>query len=597
VRLKYVGLVLAGASLTLMSTGCVSMLAKMALNMATSKTNDLSLCALQSRYVTNLFPKDAQTFEMAQYTSNWTEGAGVVMVNCFARNGGSIYELEGSVLVDGQPMEYVAGGSYTKLVPAGDTKPKTITITTTSGQKTSFTVKPAQPVQLVAVNGKKGGSNVDVTQDMTLEFADVGADAGYVRVGLITDTSGMRNFSDIGVYKLDKKVQVPAAAFRHPSLFKTSSINVNGKRGALSTSTKLVTGANYIFVERYEVTPIKAEGASAVENFGLAWSWLPVTIKGNSEVNPGISFSKTMNTDSGGVDYSITKPAAVAGKPLAKAKKFALVSMSLDGNLEAITDATKYEMGTGAVTKNATGSEERLYHVWKFPQVPLNYWDAEMERFYGEFTAAFEKDFGISFIPTEDVVKAAAYKELAAFEEVSSAQKISHSFRGLKTFTGPRVGTATVSSDKSEIQLMRELGVDGLVVVNLAVSMPTEGVTRENCEGLGVTLPQSSGLSTNVHCRRGELSLKTKASFRIVGMPKAYGPLLSTYAEGELSTVKGIPYGIDEFKDAAALGRVVRSNDLVNALKTALREQESKAKDLGYHVMWDNAPQSSNPGT
>ncbi|WP_245676824.1 hypothetical protein [Oligoflexus tunisiensis] len=596
-RFKSLGLLVAGMSLAVLSNGCVSMLAKMALSMATSKTNDLSLCALQTRYVTNLYPKDAHTFEMAYYTSTWTEGAGLVMVSCTARNGSSLYEIEGTVQVDGQPMEYVAGGSYSKILPAGDTKPKTITITTTSGQKTSFTVTPTQPIELVAVNGKKTDSKVDVSEDMTLEFANVGADAGYVRVGLITDTSGMRNFSDIGVYKLGKKIKVPAVAFRHPTLFQTKGGGtLNGKRlASLSTSTQLVTGANYIFVERYEATPIKAEGAAAVENLGLAWSWMPVTVKGSSETIPGVAIAKTMNTSSGGVDYFSTKPASATGKPLARAKKFALVSMSLDGQLEAITDATKYEMGTGATTKNAAGMDEHIYHAWKFPQLPVQHWDSEMERFYGELTAVFQKDFGITFIPTEDVLKAPSYKELTALEEVANAQKISHTFRGLKSFAGPRIGTATVSSDKTEVQLMRELGVDGLVVVNLALTLPTEKVTSEPCNGL-VSLPEG-GISTSITCRLGEASLQTKATFRIIGMPKAYGPQLTTYAEGELATVKGIGYQRDEFKDAAALGLVVRSHDLVNALKTALREQESKATELGYNDVWATSPQLSASGT
>lgn len=590
---------MAGMSLALLSNGCVSMLAKMALSMATSKTNDLSLCALQTRYVTNLYPKEANTLEIPYYTTNWTEGAGLVMVTCQARTGGgsSLYEIEGTVQLDGQPMEYVAGGSYSKLVQAGDTKPKTVTITTTSGQKTSFTVSPTQPIELVAVNGKKGESEVNVTKDLTLEFAKVGPDAGYVRVGLISDTMGMRNFSDIGVYKLDKKIKIPAVAFRHPALFKTTGANFNGKRTTyMSTGTSLVTGANYIFVERYEATPIKAEGAAAVENFGLAWSWMPVTVKGSAEAIPGVAVSNTMETSTGGVEYFSTKPASAIGKPLAKGKKFALVAMSLNGNLEAITDATKYDLGTGAVAKNAAGQDHHIYNAWKFPKLPVSHWDAEMEKFYGEFTAAFEKDYGISFIPTEDVLKASAYKDFTAFEEESTAQKISHSFRGLKAFAGPRVGTGTVNPDKSEVQLMRELGVDGLVVVNLAVDLPTDKTTREDCNDL-VTLPKTSGLSVSVTCHIGEARLQTKASFRIIGMPKAYGTLLTTYADGDMSTVKPIPYKMDEFQDAAALSRVMRTNELVNAMKTALREQESKANELGYDDVWATSPQSSGPGT
>jgi hypothetical protein len=551
------------------------MLAQMALGLATNKTSDLSVCSLQARYVSNLYPKDANTFELPYYTGAWSEGDDIVTVSCPARGGATLYQIEGSVQINGTPMDAMPGGLYSKVIPKGDRGPKTITIVTNSGQKAQFEVKPVTPVNLLTVNGSKDSAPIDMTKDLTLTFGDIPTENTNVRISLLVDSAGMRNFASLGTYKLDKTIKIPAVTFRHPQLFVTSgSVNNSGGRTqskTLTASSQFTTDANYIVVERFETHPLKLDTVPAAEQVALGWSWKTAKIVSQVPTEPGIVTSGNIKNGSGGVAYVITKPNAYLGKPFSKAKKIAFVSLAMSGKLKRET--IKEEHVSSALNSTTTKHDFNGQKIdgpgdqvstWEFPKVPIAFWDSELENLREDVSSIFQDEFGIELVSLDQIKNTKAYKDLVDPTDTYDDFAISHPYKGNKPLIGSRVGSATFKADRTDIQLLRELGVDGLLVVDFSIDLD---------------------IST-----KGTNKIVSKLVFNVKGDSNDYTGLTTTYADGEVATPEGIAYKLDEFKTAGDLSRVTRRADLVKALRVALKTQEATAKKQGYDTIWAPRP-------
>lgn len=571
---------IAAITATPMMTGCASMLAKMALGLATSKTSDLSVCALQARYITNLYPKDANTFELPYYSMSWSESDDIVTVSCSARQGAELFQIEGTVQVDGQPMDAMPGGTYSKIIPKGERGPKTIQIVTNVGQKAEFQVKPTQPLNLISVNGSTDTATVDVTKDLVLKFGDLPTENTTIKVNLLTISGGMRNFASLGTYKLEKELTVPAVAFKHPQLFVRSGSNsasegrTTGK--TLTASSEYASEGNYVVVERFEEIPLKLNGVPTAEQLALGWSWKAAHVKGEATAVPGIVTSGELKSENGGVAYVVTKPNAHLGKPLVKAKKFALVSLTINGRLkrETITEEHVSSALKSTTTKHDFNGQEiqgkgDTTNVWQFPKVPLAYWDSELEKFHADLTTLFQEEFGIDLVPFEQMTAAKAYQDFSPATDSFSEDSIQRPFRANRLLQGPRVGSATFAHDRTDVQLMRELGVDGLVAVEVGVDLDIK--------------------------KKQVNKLLSKVTYQIIGSPQDYSRLTTTYSEGEISTPEGIEFKNDEFKDASAMSRVIRRAEIIKGLRVALKEEEATAKKLGYEALWMQRPIESAP--
>ena len=426
---------------------------------------------------------------------------------------------------------------------------KTIKISTSSGQKAEFTIQPPKPVKLASVNGASTNAPVDVTKEMTLEFENVPTENAYIRVAMIISSLGIRSFSDIGVFKLAKTIKIPAAAFKN-TLVSASA------QGVVSIST----GSNYILVERYDVAENRIPGVGASQNLSLGWSWMPVTVTGDVSTVPGFSIDGKISNANGEMEYTANKPNAYIGKPLSKGKKFAITSLSIRGTLfnsETSTSTTS----AGNVTTTTTTTR-----TWQFPKVPVEYWDKALENLYKDITKTFKDEYGIAVIPIEQVVSSPLYKELEEIPDEYSKVEISRSYKGTKNLLPTRIGnilksiSTTFASDKPEARLMRELGVDGLISVTVDLALPTD---------------------------RQEVTLAPRMAFRMIGPPNGYivGP--TVYAQGVVQDEKGVPFSASELKDINVLNKIIRKDDLISAMKKALKEQEAKEKELGYQSIWN----------
>jgi hypothetical protein len=532
-------------------SGCAA-LGNLAAGMMTSTTADLSVCAVQGMYISNLYPRDTKTVEMDYVSAEWKEGRSGVAISFFKREGLGFYKIDGTITMDGDTLQYLANGVYSTYFDKNDGKAKKINIATSSGQKAEFTIQAPKPIKLVSVNGASSNATVDVTKEMTLEFENAASGNAMIRVSMIINSLGIRSFSDIGVFKLAKKLTIPAAAFKNTMVAASA-------QGVVSVSQ----GSNYVLVERFDVAANRIPGVGASQNISMGWSWMPVTATGEVSTIPGLSVDGKTTSANGEMDYSAGKPNAFTGKPLSKGKKFAITSLSVRGVLyQQETSSSSSTSTAGNVTTTTTTTTTR---TWEFPKVPVEYWDKLLDNLYVDVTKLLKDEYGISTIPIEQVVAAPLYKELEEIEDAYTKVEISRSYKGTKNLLPTRLSnivksiSTTFASDRPDARLMRELGVDGLVAVTVDLALPTD---------------------------RSEVTLAPRMSFRITGLPNGYiaGPTI--YAQGVVSDEKGVPFVDSEFKDINALNKIIRKDDLLAAMKKALKEQEAKEKELGYEAIW-----------
>ncbi|MCK9211933.1 MAG: hypothetical protein M0P61_13920 [Ignavibacteriaceae bacterium] len=545
---KYSVVILSVFILALIS-GCAA-IGKLAGGFLTATTADLSVCAVQGMYINNLYPQDTKTVEMDYVGDQWKEGRSGVAISFYKKEGVGFYKIDGTITMDGDTLQYLANGVYSTYFDNNGSKPKKISISTSSGQRAEFTIQPPKPIKLVSINGAATNAPVDVTKDMTLEFENVPNENAFIRVSMIVSSLGIRSFSDIGVFKLAKTIKIPAAAFKNTM---TASATVGGV-------VSISTGSNYVLIERFDVATARIPGVGASQNLSLGWSWMPVTVTGDVSTQPGFSIDGKITSANGEMGYSAKEPNAFTGKPLSKGKKFAITSLSIRGTLYNAETSTSSST-TGNVTTTTTTTR-----TWQFPKVPVEYWDKALDNLYKDVTKVLKDEYGISVIPIEQVVNSPLYSELEEIKDEYTTVEISRSYKGTKNLLPTRIGnilksiSSTFASDRPEARLMRELGVDGLISVTVDLALPTD---------------------------RQEVTLAPRMAFRITGPPNGYivGP--TVYAQGVVSDEKGVPFSESEFKDINALNKIIRKDDIISAFKKALKEQEAKEKELGYQAIWN----------
>jgi hypothetical protein len=531
----------------LMMSGCAA-IGKLASGMMTATTADLSLCAVQGMYISNLYPRDTKTIEMDYVGEQWKEGRSGVAVSFYKREGLGFYKIDGTITLDGDTLKYISNGVYSTYFDKNDGKPKKISISTSSGQKAEFTIQPPKPVKLVSVNGASTNASVDVTKDMTLEFDNAPSEQASVRVAMIINSLGIRSFSDIGVFKLAKTIKIPAAAFKNTMVSAS-------EQGAVSISA----GSNYVLVERYDVAANRIPGVGASQSVSMGWSWMPVNVTGDVSTIPGFKVDGKISNANGEMEYSASKPNAYFGKPISKGKKFAITSLSVRGTLYQ-SQTTSSSSTVGNVTTTTTTTR-----TWQFPKVPVEYWDRVLDNLYKDVSGLLKDEYGISIIPIEQVVSAPQYKELEEIKDEYTKVEISRSYKGTKNLLPTRLDnilksiSTTFASDRPEARLMRELGVDGLIAVTVDLSLPTD---------------------------RSEITLAPRMAFRIIGPPNGYIAGPTVYAQGVVHDEKGVPFSESELKDINVLNKIIRKDDLMLAMKKALKEQDAKEKEMGYTAIW-----------
>lgn len=524
--------------------GCL-MVGKMVAGMMTGKTADLKEVSMQIRFIRNLYPPETKTTEVDYLGEAWVAGKNIVGLNNFKRSGIGMYELDAAVTINGKPLPYYTNGAYGDFV--NDLKPYNIEILTTSGQKASFTVKPIEEVKIKSVNN--GSNEINVEEDFTIEFdVDSGTKNKEMKVSLLMDVMGTRSWVEVAHFKEQKSITFPKEVFRHlPGLEPNF-------------------GDTYLLVERYKVEPTVRGVVGAAQVISQSWDCVPIKLTGDIEdkVN-GISAVGDLENDQGKMNYDISKPNAFLGKPFERAKKFALVSLTVRATKlkqsRSKTSSNTAYYGSYKVTTTTTTTTTR-----KFPKLPEEFWDQLIENIYTDVMGTLRKYHNIELIPMEQVLNAPSYGELEAIDDEVTEVEVSKSYKGTKNLIPTTLGaiissvSSTFASDRPDARLIEELGVDGLIAVTVDLEMPWES-----------------------------FSLSPRMSIRISGPPHGYMHGPTVFAQGVVSG-NGIEF--DEAKGEEGLtmdilDKVIRREQLIAALDAGLSELKMKETEYNYNTIWN----------
>lgn len=525
-----------------LSFGCVQV-GKIAGRFLTSSTGDLNETATQVRYIRNTYPPEAKTTE-AQYFKDWQAGRNSVSLTSFKRDGAGMLKIDGTVAANGEPLEYIANGTFGRFLD--DLTPQKIDVETTSGQRISFEVAPVEAVKIKSINN--GSNEIDLTKDLIIEL-DEPANAQHknMRVMLLIKVVGARGWLDVANFKAADKVVIPAETFKH------------------LPGVQPETGDSYLMVERYSVSPNIHEGIGAAQVLSLSWDAVPVKVTNPVKLIHGIPVTGKIEDENGTIQYSASKPNAFLGKPFSAGKKLALTSLTVRATKlkqqRAESSSSTGYYGTYTMKTTTTSTETR-----QFPKLPDIFWDNLLNTMYdGVITTLNSNLDGIEIIPVEDVLKSPSYAALQPIDDHITEVEVSKSYKGTKSLLPTTLSaiiggiSTTFASDRVDSRLISELGVDGLVAITIDLEMPWE-----------------------------EFSLSPRMSFRITGAPNGYlyGP--TVYAEGVIHgngvSIEGIEN--NSITNVEALNEIVRADVLIAAFDQALKKLKAEENKYGYEAIW-----------
>ena len=455
-------------------------------NALTKKTADLNEVVAEARYISNLYPKSLKAYtseEEMLFENIWKDGANIVAVRFWKKGGIAFYEIEGTIKMDGEPMPYINSGYYAKTIT--DSKPHTISIETTSGQKAELKIKPTFPIKVVSPNKIE----VDMEKDLTVQLTNpAGSENTGVRLAVFTKpTISQTGWTTIDYFKSLDKITIPAA------------ILLKARGGFKLTDS-------YLLAERYSLEMPEVSGIGEVRLLSLAWDYAPIKAKNLGAAGtpsskekdgvitaPGAGISINRNEEKSKSGYKMAYNISNLGyatniRPLKQAKKLAVIGFTVRGialtqeqthNWTTTNTSVTYEEHSDYTEKTTTTTTTEWSETVKkqFPEFPKKDWDALTAGLFKSFEQTM-KEQGIEIIPVEKVLQSNSYKDFPEVPDNLTETGYTSSYKGLKNIFGGGFSKGILAAVGSpQRRLMKELGVDGTVTVNVDMAMPWEGKT------------------------------------------------------------------------------------------------------------------------
>lgn len=521
---------------------------KLAGNLLTSTTDDLSTLSMQVIYMQNLYPSEAETIE-TEYFGFWEPGMDMTGVMFLKKEGIGMSKIDGSVKIDGVDTEHVANGFYGGIVEKNSGS-HSVDIQTVTGGVAKLTAEPIEPIEIVTINGVPKGevAEVSMDEDLVLELNHPQGGTSDFYVAILGKVMGIRGFNEIGYFKSTDKIVIPKEAFKHTA----------------TTGYKFEEGNNFLLVQRTTEKIVNLPDVGAAQVISGAMDWSPISLAGDQKTFLGIGVDEynakyqTKTKDDFKVDAN--KPNAFWGPPLSHPKKLAMASF--------VVRATQLKQSKTSVSTRTSGNVKTTTTTTTtktFPKVPDAYWDQLVNEFYAKFEAALLAEMNIELVPIEETMKASQYQNLFAIEDTVSEEIVVKPYKDCKlllptTFSEMwSTRTSTFPNDKPEVKLMKELDVDGIISVTVDCAMAWD-----------------------------DFSLSPRMSFRIDGPTNGWKVGPTTYANG---LITGPGQGIDE-TNTDAKGIVDQLNKIMNVDRVVELFQESMAglkadeQGKGYEKIW-----------
>lgn len=435
----------------------------------TGETSELSKAAISIFYQGHLFPREMVGF--ITKTEGWQTCGDAVYIGMTNKAGMGILKTDGTVTMNGMPLEHAGTGTYFQGFSDGERGEKTVEITSSNGEQVNVSVGPAESLEIISVNGKQKGEEItiDGTEDVEIILANGDADpTSRIHIGMVSRSVGTKLLYDVFISKAQNRIVIPKEAF----------YNYEG------SPTPFIKD-NILIVNRVQEKIIENTSAGALRTLSTYTDWLPITAAGditdgtimtngfNSEKNTEITFSHGST-----YSFQVKKPQPFYSPPVKNIKKVAIASFFLRANME--DDTT-----TVSTTRTPTSVTTWTTKITKwFPEYDKKIWDALAAKMYLSFKHQLESEFGIEVVPIEQVVNAQSYRYIHPIMDSVSQTMAEVGYGGSQRMLTTSMGdvfddlSITFAGDFVGSRLQKELDVDAVIALtfDLNFDFHTEGL-------------------------------------------------------------------------------------------------------------------------
>jgi hypothetical protein len=462
-------------------------LAKGVAGLTTDKTTTLKDALVTTQYRSNCFPQSLsiKTGDEMLIGEDWPDQGSLVSITLFKAQGLGAFEIDGSVTLDGKEMKYYGNGLY--AISVADNSTKTIIIKTSTGETTNFDVIPQKPVKLLEPRDSK----INLNNGVHLKLDNPpGTENTMVRVSVYSKpTLFQKSWHSIDFFRSQNEFTVPLASFASTADNKYDYID----------------GSSYILVERVSMETKSKNGICEMRNISSYYDYAPVDISYNdlddslstkSEdadgfkivTQPGgilVSQQKSRHSDDDPYkpEVTIIKNSIYSSVPFSKAKKFAVISFTtratgLKKEITLSSVSYRWEKQGDWLVENEYRHSETF--TKQFPDLPVSYWQNISDMTFKELQKEFKAKLNIEIIPVQDVMMAPSYKDMSDIEEIQSSTQYVGSYKGLKNLYAQNLSSLLGGYTGPVRRLMKELGVDGIITLDLNLQVPDEVLNYKN---------------------------------------------------------------------------------------------------------------------
>jgi hypothetical protein len=485
----------------------------------------------------NLHPAELGTLSQS-FFEDWKAGGDQVAIMFTKKNSPGYFKLDGSVTVNGEPLNYTTLGVY-DIITAPNSAPRKVEIKTTSGQSSSFTIEPVKnKITLVAINGQKENISLDLSKDVVLEVEGISpSENPLMKVSIAINQVGIKSIYDVCYIRSGSKLTIPAAAFRNINIVPGGDAVYSYKKSFLSVGFESVETAKDI-----------SGSIASVQYTRSINDGKFVNVTTEPELNKGL----TVKGSEVNMNYDIFKPNAFMSRPFSQAKKFGVISFSIRG--------TTYREVTTESNQNYTKSAALV-----FPQQPDAVWDALMEKLYPELIAVVKSELHTEEIPVDKITGSDAYRNTEAFakDDANTTVAFARSYHNTKVVSAFMPVTEGFGSNGVNQRIMNETGADALLKMTLDLQISYD--EKDSKSVYVVMIP--------------------RFAFELSG--KSNGILTNTkFVTGTINSASGVK--IKETMTPEDIEAIVRKSDLLTVFRKALHDIVEKEKaNSDYETVWN----------
>jgi hypothetical protein len=519
----------------------LSKLAKAVGNLTTDKVATLDDIAVTVNVGSNLHTDKLGTISQS-FFNGWKTGGDAFSVMFSRKSAGGYTKIDGSVTLDGKPMDYLTVGTY-GFISDANPAPRKIEVVTSSGQKASFKVETSKKrIKLISINGMKDGDiALDLSKDVALELeVPAGMENAMIKASIAINQMSVKSIYDVCYTRAAPKVIIPASALRNLNIAPASTLLYSFKNSYFSVGTESMEEAK-------EVT-----GAFTSVKYTSSYNdGKVVSVSVEPKLNTGLADKGTDKQLD--MKYDFFKPNAFMSRPFDQLKNVGVKSFAIRGTTFSQTSSTSTTETSTTITTTTTIT------TLEFPKQPDSVWDAMLEGLYPDFLAVVQEELGAKVLPLETVTHTEAYKNTKAFakDDVNTKVQFARAFRDTKVMSAFMPVTEGYGSGGINERLMNESGADGLLTMTLDLQISSDGK-------LVLMIP--------------------KFAFEIVG--KTNGPVIDTkYCSGTIQSNTGVSF--NKNITPAELEKIVRKSDMLAVFRKGLKALVEKEKANGdYQPVW-----------